>query len=133
MFSMPPAMTTSASPRATSWAAEIMAWRPEPHILFRVRPGVVTGSPVFIPTWRPGFMPWPAERMLPTMIWSTCSPSMPERLRTSLPTVAPRSVAGVSFSAPPYVPMAVLRGVEITISPFPLPLPKLTFSPSFCS
>src|SRR5215210_6729713 len=71
-------------------------------------------------------MPCPAESMLPTITWSTWSPSIPARERTSLPTVAPRSVAGVSFSEPPKVPMPVLRGVEMTISPFPLPLPKLT-------
>src|SRR5919112_4962363 len=51
---------------------------------------------------------------------------MPARERTSLPTVAPRSVAGVSLSEPPNVPIPVLRGVEMTISPLPLPLPKLT-------
>src|SRR5215210_1236796 len=71
-------------------------------------------------------MPWPAERMLPTITWSTWSPSTPERERTSLPTVAPRSVAGVSLSAPPKVPIPVLKGVEMTTSPLPLPLPKLT-------
>src|ERR687898_1993786 len=126
MFSTPPAMTTSASPRAISWAAETMACRPEPHILFSVMPGTSTGRPLFMPTCRPGFMPWPADRMLPTITWSTWSPSMPARERTSLPTVAPRSVAGVSLSDPPNVPIPVLRGVEMTISPFPLPLPKLT-------
>src|SRR5215210_7043780 len=63
--------------------------------------------------------------MLPTITWSTCSPSTPERERTSWPTVAPRSVAGTSLSAPPKVPIPVLKGVEMTISPLPLPLPKL--------
>src|SRR5215216_4886369 len=123
MFSTPPARTTSASPSAISCAAETMACRPEPHILLRVIPGTSTGSPLFMPTCRPGFMPWPAERMLPTITWSTCSPSTPERERTSCPTVAPRSVAGTSLSTPPKVPIPVLKGVEMTISP--LPLPKL--------
>src|SRR5919107_3964684 len=126
MFSMPPAMTTSASPRAISWAAEIMACSPEPHILFSVMPGTSTGRPLFMPPCRPGFMPCPAESMLPTITWSTWSPSTPARERTSLPTVAPSSVAGVSLSEPPKVPIPVLRGVEMTISPLPLPLPKLT-------
>src|ERR671910_771623 len=130
MFSIPPARTTSASPRAISCAAETTACRPEPHILLRVIPGTSTGSPLFMPTCRPGFMPWPAERMLPTITWSTCSPSTPERERTSWPTVAPRSVAGTSLSAPPKVPIPVLRGVEMTISPLPLPLPKLMHAPS---
>jgi hypothetical protein len=39
-------------------------------------------------------------------------------------------VAGVSLSEPPKVPIPVLRGVEMIISPIPFPLPKLTFSPS---
>src|SRR5215210_3418754 len=55
---------------------------------------------------------------------------MPDLLNTSLPTVAPRAVAGTSFRAPPKVPMAVLRGVEMTIS-VPLPLPKLMLFLSF--
>src|SRR3712207_7219117 len=50
-----------ALPISISCAAETMACRPDPHILLRVMPGVVTGRPVFIPTWRPGIMPWPAE------------------------------------------------------------------------
>src|SRR5918998_309077 len=133
MFSTPPARITSASPKAISCAAETMACNPEPHILFRVMPGTSTGRPLFIPTWRPGFMPWPAERMLPTITWSTWSPSIPARERTSLPTVPPSSFPGVSLSKPPKVPIPVLRGVEMTISPIPLPLPKLTFSPSVYS
>src|SRR4028118_109846 len=51
---------------------------------------------------------------------------MPDREMTSLATVVPRSTAGTSLIAPPKVPIAVLRGVEITIS-VPLPLVKLMF------
>src|ERR687885_1645338 len=51
---------------------------------------------------------------------------MPVLERLSWPPGAPRSVAGGSLSEPPKVPMPVLRGVEMTISPLPLPLPKLT-------
>src|SRR5215218_547998 len=89
-------------------------------------PGTSTGRPLFMPTCRPGFMPCPAESMLPTITWSTWSPSFPARERTSLLPVAPSSVAGVSLREPPKVPIPVLRGVEMTISPLPLPLPKLT-------
>jgi hypothetical protein len=52
---------------------------------------------------------------------------MPDRLMTSRPTVAPRSVAGTDFKVPPKVPIPVLKGVEMTISTLPLPFPKLTF------
>ena len=31
--------------------------QPEPHIRLRVSPGASTGTPLFTPTWRPGFMP----------------------------------------------------------------------------
>jgi hypothetical protein len=46
---------------------------------------------------------------------------------TFLATVVPRSTAGTSLSDPLKVPIAVLRGVEITIS-VPLLLEKLIFS-----
>src|SRR5215203_2521196 len=62
--------------------------------------------------------------MLPTITWFISSTSMPDREMTSLATVVPRSTAGTSLRAPPKVPMAVLKGVEITIS-VPLPLAKL--------
>src|SRR5919199_5838853 len=62
--------------------------------------------------------------MLPTITSSTCSGSRPDRLRTCVATVVPRSTAGTSLSVPPKVPMAVLKGVEITISVSLLPLPK---------
>jgi hypothetical protein len=55
---------------------------------------------------------------------STCSGSRPDRLKTSWATVVPRSTAGTSLSVPLKVPMAVLKGVEITISVPLLPLPK---------
>src|SRR5919112_2899821 len=126
MFSMPPARMTSDSPSAISWAAETMACSPEAHILLRVMAGEVSGTPEFMPTWRAGFMPWPAIRMLPTITCFISSTSMPDREITSLATVVPRSTAGISLIAPPKVPMAVLSGVEITIS-VPLPLAKLMF------
>src|SRR5919199_4457479 len=127
MFSMPPARITSDSPSAISWAAETIACSPEAHILLRVMAGEVSGTPEFMPTWRAGFIPWPAIRMLPTITWSISSTSMPDLEMTSLATVVPRSTAGTSLRAPPKVPTAVLKGVEITISvPLPL-LPKLMF------
>src|SRR5512132_1547204 len=61
--------------------------------------------------------------MLPTITWSMRAGSIPERASTALPTVAPRSVAGTSLSAPPNVPIAVRSGVETTMSTGPLPKP----------
>src|SRR5919202_3332587 len=116
MFSMPPARTTSDSPRATCWPAETMACKPEPHTRLMVMPGTLLGRPALRATWRPGFMPWPAWSTLPAITWSTRSPATPERDRTSLATVAPNSVAGMSFRVPPNVPIAVRNGVETTTS-----------------
>src|SRR5215218_2237780 len=61
--------------------------------------------------------------MLPTITWLMRAGSTPERSITALPTVAPRSVAGTSLSAPPNVPIAVRRGVETTMSAALLPKP----------
>src|SRR5215218_8203883 len=59
--------------------------------------------------------------MLPTITWLMRAGSIPERSITALPTVAPRSVAGTSLSAPPNVPIAVRSGVETTMSAALLP------------
>src|SRR5215207_4833550 len=61
--------------------------------------------------------------MLPTITWLMRAGSIPERASTALPTVAPRSVAGTSLSAPPNVPIAVRSGVETTMSAALLPKP----------
>src|SRR5438067_1033938 len=47
---------------------------------------------------------------------STSTAPRPVRAAISETTVAPRSDAGVSLSVPPNVPIAVRRGVEMTIS-----------------
>ena len=43
--STPPPMKTSPSPTAIAWAAELIAWRPEPHSRLTVSPPTSTGSP----------------------------------------------------------------------------------------
>ena len=43
--STPPPMNTSPSPTAIAWAAELIAWRPEPHSRLTVSPPTSTGSP----------------------------------------------------------------------------------------
>src|SRR6266566_2813920 len=116
MFSIPPARMTCAPPMTISWAAEMMACRPEPQTRLSVMAGTLLGRPAFRASCRPGFMPWPACNTLPTITWSTCPGSNCASSNTLLATVAPRSAAGISLSMPPKVPMAVLRGVEMTIS-----------------
>ena len=43
--STPPAMNTSPSPTAIAWAAELIAWSPEPHSRLTVWPPTSTGKP----------------------------------------------------------------------------------------
>src|SRR2546426_2555871 len=116
MFSMPPARMTWAPPTTISWAAEMMACRPEPQTRLSVMPGTRLGRPAFRATCRPGFIPWPACNTFPTITWSTCPGCSCASSNIPLATVAPRSEAGISLSMPPKVPIAVLRGVEMTIS-----------------
>ena len=65
--------------------------------------------PALMEAWRATFWPWAAVRMQPNMTSSTCSGFTPARFRASLMTMAPRSAAGVFFSAPPKEPIAVLQ------------------------
>ena len=43
--STPPPMNTSPSPTAIAWAAELIAWSPEPHSRLTVWPPTSTGKP----------------------------------------------------------------------------------------
>ena len=45
MFSMPPAITSSASPKRIAWAASITAFMPEAHALLSVVAPTEGGSP----------------------------------------------------------------------------------------
>src|SRR4029453_12434094 len=71
--------------------------------------------------------------MLPTITWLMRAGAIPERSSTALPTVAPRSVAGTSLSAPPNVPIAVRSGVETTMSSALLPKPIVRHLHQECS
>jgi hypothetical protein len=53
--SMPPATTTSWSPRRIAWAASDTAFSPDPHTLSMVIAGTVTGRPALRAAWRAGF------------------------------------------------------------------------------
>src|SRR5215470_4745124 len=54
MLSMPPAITTEASPIRMSRRANITACRPEPQTLFTVTAPTLTGRPALITAWRAG-------------------------------------------------------------------------------
>ena len=65
MFSMPPAMTSSASPSRIAWSAISTAFIPEAHARLMVVAPAEGGSPPKIATCRAGFMPRPAAMQLP--------------------------------------------------------------------
>src|SRR5438552_16814853 len=58
----------------------------------------------------PAWITWPSTKV------SMVSGGSPARRRVSRTTAAPSTVAGVSFSAPPYVPIGVRTGAHRTIS-----------------
>ena len=116
MLSMPPAITTSASPQRIVWIARCTALSPEPQSLFRVSAGTSYGRPAATAAWRAGFCPAPAVRIWPRITSSTLLAAMPVfasklRIRTAL-----RSVAASVDRAPWKLPMAVRVAATITTS-----------------
>ena len=57
---MPPATTTSHSPRLISWSADAIALSPERHTLLTVRAGTLIGMPPLTAAWRAVIWPAPA-------------------------------------------------------------------------
>lgn len=110
MFSMPPAITHSASPRRTSRAAEAIASAPDPQTRLTVMAGTDSGRPPLSVACRAGFMPAPAWITLPNTTDETFSGARPLRRTVSPMTSAPRSGAAMAFRLPPNLPMAVRTG-----------------------
>src|SRR5664279_2905270 len=106
--SAPPAPATSHSPSLIVWAAETIACRPLPHSRLTVSAGVSTGRPPFTAATRERYMSRASVWMtLPNTACPTSEGCTPDRLTASRTTVAARSHGGMSFSPPPYLPMAV--------------------------
>src|SRR6516225_5929019 len=110
MFSMPPATATSILPSAISWAADTIAWAPEPQTRLTVSAGVVTGKPACTAACCAGFIFVPAWTTLPMTTVSTSSGRMPARATAAPIAVAPGVGAGTSLRLPPKVPIAVRAG-----------------------
>ena len=112
MFSMPPAIASVATPAAISVAAVAIACAPEPHTRFTASAGTETGTPPPTDACRAGFMRLPAWITLPNTTESidAGSSALPARRSVSAMAAAPRSTAGVSFSAPLNAPIAVRTG-----------------------
>src|SRR3972149_5124794 len=73
MASIPPPPTISASPRWTACAASMTDFSPEPHILFTVVAGTVSGTPAAMAACRAGAWPLPAGRAVALVTPSTRS------------------------------------------------------------
>src|SRR5512139_1806401 len=116
MFSMPPAIALLVKPSITSCAALAIAWAPEPQTRFTVRAGTSTGTPPLMAAWRAEFILLPAWITLPITTVSMSPPVSFARSSVARIATAPRSAAGISFSVPPYVPIAVRTGEQITTS-----------------
>lgn len=101
MFSMPPAMAASAKPSQTSWAAEAMAWAPEPQTRLTVIAGTLTGTPPLTAACRAGLILLPAWTTLPMTTAPRRAGSSFARSSVAFTAAAPSSVAGVDLSVPP--------------------------------
>ena len=113
MHSAPPATAASASPSRIAWAAETIACRPLPHSRLSVSAGVSTGSPPLTAATRARYMSCGSVWMtLPKTTWPTSAGSTPARATASRATGAARSVGGMSFETPPYLPIAVRTPLE---------------------
>ena len=78
--------------------------------------GTDTGTPPPIAAWRAGFILLPAWMTLPMTTLPIAAASSPDRFSVSRTTAAPRSGAGIVFSEPLKVPIAVRTGLQRTIS-----------------
>jgi hypothetical protein len=104
----------------TSWAAETIAWSPDPHSRLRVKAGVSTGRPPLTDATRDRYMSRVSVWItLPNTTCPTSAGSTPDRLTASRTTAAPRSAGGMSFKLPPYFPTAVRTPERTTTSRAP--------------
>src|SRR6185437_1533568 len=118
MLSMPPAITSSASPARISAAASMIAFRPEPQTRFIVVAEVVAGSPAFSAAWRAGAWPTPACRTSPISTSSIgASPGRPERSTAARIATPPSTGAEVVDNAPPNRPIGVRAALTTKVWP----------------
>ncbi len=116
MFSMPPATTTSASPKRISCVAIMIAFMPLAQTLFTVVAGVLSGSPANFEAWRAGACPRLADSTQPMITSFTSSGFTPAFSTAALMAAAPSSVAGTVERLPPKEPMGVRTAETMTTS-----------------
>jgi hypothetical protein len=112
MDSMPPAITTSWSPRRTALAASWMAFRPLPQTLLMVRAEMLEGRPPRRAAWRAGAWPTPALTTLPKMASVGAAPGT--AATRAFTTWAARSGAASGAKAPWNRPMGLRRDLRMT-------------------
>ncbi len=116
MDSIPPTITIFDSLARIAFAANIMAFILEPHILLIVSAGISAGIPALRAACRAGCCPIPACKTLPIITSSTISASTPVCSNVPLIAIAPRSTAGVLNNTPLNLPCAVRTPPTITTS-----------------
>ena len=100
--STPPATTTSASPVATSAAADATACNPLAHRRLTVKAGTSCGRPASRTAMRATLrLSSPAWFAAPRITWSTSAPATPVRRSASPTASAARSSGRTNASAPP--------------------------------
>ena len=114
MFSMPPATATSTSPVRMSWAAMLIASRPDEHCRLTAMVGVDSGMPALSEASRAAYPASWAWSAFPSTTSSTISGDTPARSSAALIAAAPRSEAATSLKEPPNLPIGVLAPLTIT-------------------
>ena len=110
-------------PVMMAWAARATALRPLPQTMLMVSALTVSARPPRRAAWRAGFWPRPAGRTQPMMHSSTGSQAGKAARRTaSRTTIAPRSTAEMSLSAPRNLPTGVRTALTMTTSSHGRPL-----------
>src|SRR6266851_1377596 len=115
MDSIPPATMKSAELEINKSCASIVAFIPEPHILFTVVQPAASGNPAPRDAWRAGAWPWPAGRTQPMMTSCTSSGRIFARSTAARIAAAPSSGAAKLFSSPWKAPIGVRAAETITI------------------
>src|SRR5262249_31219757 len=107
MLSMPPAMTTSASPVLIAWTPKMIDFRPEPQTLLTVTAPTPSTRPPRRAARRDGFWPRPAWRTQPMKTSSTALGASSARRAASRTTSAPRAGEGKALRPPRNLPIGV--------------------------
>ena len=117
MLSAPPASAKSASPIASAWTQETIAWAPEPQRRFTFIAGALSGTPASIAAARLRYMSRGSVLITwPKTTCPICPPSTPERSSAAFAAAAASLMGGVPARLPPKVPIAVRAPSRITMS-----------------